>query len=95
MEKAKGSSWQLLRTHFQFWLITGTCSPEKQSWHQACQSSGSIGQPTLSVTCFIFGQSCEEQGGGINKLFRPFQLEIFYDSMSDSNFTYDISLHIF
>lgn len=92
--KSQGSSWQLLRTHFQFWLVTGTGSLRKRSWHQACRSSGSIWTMLLDIW-FIFGQSCEEQKVGINNPFKPFQLEIFYDSMSDSNFTYDISLHIF
>lgn len=46
------------------WTITGTGSPRKRLWHQACESSRTI-WIMLLVMRFILRWSCEQQGVGL------------------------------
>ena len=47
------------------WSVTGTGSPRKRSWHQACQSSSSV-WTMLLVIWLSFRYSCKEQKVGLD-----------------------------
>ena len=50
------------------WSIIGTGSPEKWSWHQACQSSKNV-RMMLLVTWLVFRSPCEEQFFGLDDAY--------------------------